>query len=205
MTRPLAEVTGPFITIDGTHWELVGQRGAAEDLSRLLNARHIAGVEPLLALLSQAREWLSEHVDGNMGELHYVGCGANHGQPCSCRFPAALELWARLDAANPGEWVPAEKYRALELVLRDALEERRSPYEERCARALARIGERDWYATNGTGTHLMEPRAILEGREPEPAKTAAGRLAHLAEMARVGFLGPDLAEPDDDNPPRGRR
>lgn len=170
MTRPLAEVTGPFITIDGTHWELVGQRGAAEDLSRLLNARHIAGVEPLLALLSQAREWLSEHVDGNMGELHYVGCGANHGQPCSCRFPAALELWARLDAANPGEWVPAEKYRALELVLRDALEERRAPYEERCERALALLKESfPIRHSNGNGV-IGEVMAMLEGREHGPTQ-----------------------------------
>lgn len=165
----------------------------AESLAHDINAAHFAVVSQLrgqLAVMRQAFDlarptcvacgepgtrhfttegdgpfWLCDSTDASHGEEFYLG--DDETRP----FDSLADL-------DTGEWVPREKYRQLELVLKDALEERRDVWRERCERAremLNMVGAL-WLTESGS---TLRPKlvAILEGREPAPTTTDGPRWA----------------------------
>lgn len=206
-TRPLAEVTGPYVTVDGTHFEMLGQRGAAEDLARLLNRQHAAVVEPLQALLARARNAAGmaaaalRRMDNNSRGLPLDAHEARD---------ALMDLCDAIDADSPGQWVPAERLKECQAVLADLREEMGTDWRARCREALRFATEiSKTYRQSGTYSFDVPADlldlllAALEGREPLPAHLDAAEIGkplaapvvlsepRLHPIHRGGYTGDD--------------
>lgn len=158
----------------------------ALELAIDINAAHEAALAPLQALLARAAAWLATRgthaADCNFGRMN-MRTAERLG--CTCGY---IHLMNAFDAAEPGQWVPLEKYQQLQAVLNDALEENGERiWRGRCERALEFfalpwgmnlspaevIVNTSATPLEGAERVLAAVLAILEGREPEPAKPSS--------------------------------
>ena len=227
MSRPLAVVAeGPLdgtrrvVLSNGKEMAFTSPRVAAEYVVDI-NTAHEAAMSGLQARLAMAREALrlgaaltedrftgSEITTKNRALLEAIQAGG-----IACR-----DALAAIDAEAPPEMVPKAKLDEALAVLADLREEKRSPYEERCRRALValRVNWNSGYISESARVERAE--AILEGRdEPGPAKATdnptldaiSARLARIPaqDWAAVGAdfraVGDDLRSvlpPDPEEP-----
>lgn len=142
--KPLAEVEPlhnpghyhhgrPVVRVGGRHvlpLSCADDPGACRIAEAHINDAHAAVVEPLLAKLAQAREALAF----TLSTRKLISPAAQW--EADDRMRDAL---AAIDAANPGQWVPAERLKECQAVLADALEEKGDVFDaeayDRAARA----------------------------------------------------------------------
>lgn len=111
-----------------------------EQMVRAVNEAVEKREAPLLALLDRVRTTFRNHPPAGPEDERCQLC----------------ELLDAIDALDPGEWVPASKYRELERVLGDLKEERRDVWRERCEKALAYFAERRHAASAWDMANILE-------------------------------------------------
>lgn len=172
MSRPLVTVrdngehpSGP----DFSEWiEVNGEREPdTHDLSlhvAFINAAHAKAVEPLLAKLAVARAALADFV-AVAARVGPVECESASWWQCQ----RALEI---VDTEEVPPMVPKAKLDEALKVLDDLKQE--NPWRERCEKALAVLSAHRPSRPGHKGSAMDDAIALLEGREPKPAK-ADGR------------------------------
>lgn len=162
----------------------------AESLAHDINEAHWQTMAPLLALLAQARGALARVRDHHWREVHpgYQAFDVRFGPEEKAAIAAVV---AALDAANPGEWVPAERLKECQAVLADLREEKADMWRGRCERALTVLRE----------GQLEQQDAWVLGRLIDSAKaTLEGREAELPEHRRVTPYGLGYVEHEESEP-----
>lgn len=156
----------------------------AESLAHDINEAHWQAMAPLLALLAQAREALAA-VRATITNDWYNKPRKGMEEAHRC----ASEVIAALDAANPGEWVPAERLKECQRVLADALEEKADVYKRRCEAAVKVL--RTEHAPWAVGHAL----ALLTGAPHQQSEVDGPPTAREATPYGLGYVEHEEGEP----------
>lgn len=165
--KPLAEVEPlhnpghyhhgrPVVRVGGRHvlpLSYADDPGACRIAEAYINDAHQSAVSPLLALLARAR-----NAAGMAAAALRRMDNASRGLPLDTHEArdTLTDVCEAIDAANPGEWVPAERLKECLAVLADLREEKADVWRVRAARAL------DLLRMGGAVDYAM---AALEGKD----------------------------------------